>query len=277
LTSHKTFAGASCALLLIVLTLSGFATAAEADEDRVKFLPFLGPQLEAARYSPPNEDFAWVGWIGASVDLVEKGKWSAYFNPNVETILGHRIRSFEAVQTNYSLEVGARRALRRGTLSGFFHHVSRHVQDRDKFQAVDWNFLGFKYDSPWPEKWGRRGGWSASVAVATLASAVEYNWEARASADIDLIRKGARALFVLADVRHVGAAETPDFARDSLTDVRAEGGFRHWEGTRQFALFVAYEHRNDALIPRSLVIDRALFGFRIRGQRRESPATLPLP
>jgi hypothetical protein len=277
LTSNKTFARAFCAPFLIVFSLAGSAGAAEAGEGRVKFLPFLGPQLEAARYSPANEDFAWVGWIGASVDLIEKGKWSAYFNPNVETILGHRIRSFEAVQTNYSLEVGGRRALGRGTLSGFFHHVSRHVQDRDKFQAVDWNFLGLRHESPWPEKWQRRGGWAASVAVATLASAVEYNWEARVSGDIDVVRKGAKALFALADVRHVGAAATPEFPRDALTDLRAEAGFRHWEGSRQFALFVAYEHRNDALIPRALVINRALFGFRIRGQRRDAPAVLPLP
>jgi hypothetical protein len=277
LTSPKTFVRAFCAVVLLVLVFADFASGSEGDADRVKFLPFLGPRLEAARYSPANGEFAWVGWIGASVDLVEKGKWSAYFNPNVETILGHRIRSFEAVQTNYSLEVGGRRAVGRGTLSGFFHHVSRHVQDRDKFQAVDWNFLGLKHDSPWPEKWGRRGGWAASLAVATLASAVEYNWEARVSGEIDIVRKGAKALFALADVRHVGAAATPEFPRDALTDLRAEAGFRHWEGSRQFDLFVAYEHRNDALIPRGLVIDRALFGFRIRGQRRDAPAVLPLP
>jgi hypothetical protein len=277
LTSNKTFVRVFRALSLAVLLHAGFAHAAQTGADGVKFLPFLGPQLEAARYSPANEDFAWVGWIGASVDLVEKGKWTGYFNPNVETILGHRIRSFEAVQTNYSLEIGGRRGLGRGALSGFFHHVSRHVQDRDKFQAVDWNFLGLKYDSPWPEKWDRRGGFAGSFAVATLASAVEYNWEARVSGDLDLTRKGKKALFVLADIRHVGAVATAEFPRDSLTDVRVEAGFRQWEEARQFALFVAYEHRNDALIPRALVIDRAVFGFRIRGQRREAPAVLPLP
>ena len=264
--------------LLAVSVLSLLAMfPAGASAEGAKFLPYMGPQIEAARYSPANEEFAWVGWIGATFDLVEKGKWSGYFNPNVETILGHRVRSFEAVQVNYSLEVGLHLDVGRGRMSPFFHHVSRHVQDRNKLQAVDWNFLGVRYDSPWPTSWNRRGAFSASFGVATLASAVEYNWEARSSGDIDLLRKGNRALFLLADVRHVGAAATADFPRDQLTDFRAELGFRHWQETSQSALFVAYEHRNDALIPRALVTERALFGFRIRGQRRPSPAIVPLP
>lgn len=242
-----------------------------------KFLPFMGPRLEAARYSPANEEFAWVGWIGASVDVVEKGKWSAYFDPNVETILGHRVRSFEAVQANYSLEGGLRRdaGALRATL--FFHHLSRHVQDRAKFQVVDWNFLGAAVDSPWPKSWDRRGGYFASIGFTTLSSGVDYNWEGRAAMDIDVVKKGNHGFFVLADVRYVDADPSPGFPRSSFADFRGEAGYRHVQGSSQFALFAAYEHRNDALIQTSLVIDRALFGFRIRGQRRSSPPMLPLP
>ena len=260
-------------LLCLLAWLPGAAIA----DDDAHFLPFMGPRLEAARYSPANEEFAWVGWIGATVDLVEKGKWSVYFDPNVETILGHRVRSFEAVQANYSLEVGLRRDVGRGRLATFFHHVSRHDQDREKYQAVDWNFLGLAYDSPWPKSWGRRGAYSMSVGFTTLSSGVDYNWEGRAAIDIDVVRKESQALFVLADARFVGANPSPGFPRSSFADFRAEAGFRRFQTSSQFALFVAYEHRNDAAIPRSLVIDRALFGFRIRGQRRSSPAILPLP
>ena len=242
-----------------------------------RFLPFMAPQLEAARYSNANEEFAWVGWIGANVDLVEKGKWSLYLNANLETILGHRIRSFEAVQANYSLEVGAHRDLGRGRLSPFFHHVSRHVQDREKIQAVDWNLLGLRYDSPWPATWGRRGAFAASFGLATLTSGVHYDFEARLAGDIDVVRKDNRALFLLAALRHVGGESTANFPRESVTDVRIEAGVRRWTETSQFALFVAYQRRADALIPQALVTNRALFGFRIRGQRREAPALSPLP
>ncbi len=229
------------------------------------------------RYAPANEEFAWVGWIGATADLVEKGKWSGYFTPDVETVLGHRIRSFEAVQANYSLELGARRELGQGRVTGFFHHISRHVQDRTKIQVIDWNFLGVSYANALPERWNRRGGYAASLGVATLSSGVEYKWEARASVDLDVARKENRALFMLADVRYVNAEPTPGFARGSFADFRAEAGFRTFQASSQFALFVAYEHRNDARIPSALVIDRALFGFRIRGQKRSEPTTVPQP
>lgn len=251
--------------------------ASSAGAGDLRFLPFLGPRLEAARYAPANEEFAWVGWIGATVDLVEKGKWSAYFDPDVETILGHRVRSFEAVQANYSLEVGVRREAGRGRVSPFFHHVSRHVQDRSKFQAVDWNFLGVAYAAPLPASWKRRGGYSASFGVTTLSSGVDYDWEGRAGIDLDVARKGNRAAFLKADVRGVGASPSAGFPRGGFTDVRAEAGVRWFQQSSQFALFVAYEHRNDAVIPSALVIDRTLFGFRIRSQKRLDSAPPALP
>jgi hypothetical protein len=270
-TPHPSKLGLVSVLLLLVW-LPPAASAGEA-----RFLPFMGPQLEAARYSPANEEFSWVGWIGANVDLFDAGKWSGYFNPNVETILGHRVRSFEAVQANYSLEGGFRRDLGSGRLTTFFHHISRHVQDREKLHVIDWNFLGVAYESPWPKSWDRRGAYMASAAFSTLTSGVHYNWEGRTAMDIDLVRKDSRGVFALADVRYVSAEPTPGFARGSFADVRLEAGVRRFQESSQFALFVAYEHRNDALIPTALIIDRALFGFRIRGQRRSSPAILPIP
>ncbi len=263
-------------LTFLFLSLVG-ALQAPASDERTKLLPFLGLNLEGARYAPAGDEFAWVGRIGARADLVQRGRWSAYFNPDVETILGHRVRSFEAVQANYSLEIGLHRAMSRGRISPFFHHASRHVQDRDKVQAVDWNFLGARFAWPWPERFNRGGGWSASLGVATLSSGVEYNFEARLTADIDLLRKGNSGFYLLVDVRHVGAEPTTGFPRDQLTDLRAEAGWKQSQEASHLAFFVAYERRGDALIQRALVIDRTLFGFRIRGQRQSSPAVPPLP
>lgn len=259
---------------VVILTSALSSTGAA---EGLKFLPWMGPEMEGARYSSADSEFAWVGWIGAHVSLAESKKWSVYFNANVETILGHRVRSFEAVQANYSLELGARRVVGRGWVSPFFHHISRHVIDREKVRAVDWNFLGLRYESGWPERWNRRGGFSASAAVATLSSGVEYNWEARFSGDLDVIRRGRHALFFLADFRHVGAEATPAYPRNDVTDFRAETGLRRWQENSQFVIFVAYERRADALITSPLVTNRALFGFRIHGQRSSAPAIVPLP
>ena len=261
-------------LVTVATLMTSFPAAAAED---VKFLPFFGPNLEAARYFPANEEFAWVAWIGATVDIVERGKWSAYFDPNVETILGHRIHSFEAVQANYSLEVGVRRDVGAGRITGFYHHVSRHIQDRDKLGLVDWNLLGAAVGGPWPKDWNRRGGYLASIGFATLSSGVDYEWEGRAALDLDVWAKANKGVFVLADVRIVGANPSPGFARGSFADFRGEAGFRRSEGSSQLALYVAYEHRNDARVSGALVVDRVLLGFRLRNQRRSSPMILPLP
>lgn len=274
--SPRRVSGQVAQALIAFVLLSGRTDTAFASE-KLTLLPFWSPRLEAARFGPANEEFAWVGWIGATVHFAEQGKWTAYFNPQVETILGHRVRSFEAVQANYSLELGVSRDSGPRTFSGFFHHVSRHVQDRDKVRAVDWNLLGGRYEAPWPDRWNRRGVMAASLAVATLSSGVEYNWEARFSGDIDVLRKDDRGLFVLLDLRRVGAEPSSTFPRSRLTDIRLELGVRNWRPTSQFALFVGYQRRSDALIPSALVINRALFGFRLHGQRRPEAAAPPLP
>ena len=93
--------------VLIACVLLSAQTAVAFGGEQLTLLPFWGPRLEGARFGPANEEFAWVGWIGGTVHLAEQGTWTAYFNPQVETILGHRVRSFEAVQANYSLELTA--------------------------------------------------------------------------------------------------------------------------------------------------------------------------
>ena len=66
--------------LIAVVLLSAQTNTAFGNE-KLTLLPFWSPRLEAARFGPANEEFAWVGWIGATVDFAEQGKWTAYFNP----------------------------------------------------------------------------------------------------------------------------------------------------------------------------------------------------
>jgi hypothetical protein len=159
----------------------------------------------------------------------------------------------------------------------FFHHVSRHVQDRVKVEAVDWNLVGARYEGRWPENLRRSGGFLISAAVATLASAVEYRGEFRAAADVDLLVNGTKSMYVLGDVRAVSAEATEAFPRSGFVDVRAETGLRVRRDDRQFALFAGYEKRHDVPIDRAGERSRALFGFRIRSGPTSSPAIVPLP
>lgn len=244
---------------------------------KTEFLAAVHGYLEAARYEPVEPELRWTTWVGASVELVRGPRATGYFAANVESVLGERVRSFEATQANYSLELGARIRASRGLVTPFFHHVSRHAQDRDKFEAIDWNFLGVKYERPWPPRFRRQGGFLVSGAVATLASAVEYAAEVRAAGEIGLRAASGSTPYLLADVRFVDAEASAAFPRDSLLDFRAEFGIKVRRETRALSLFVAYERRNDVYVERAGQRERALFGFRIRSGDDFRPSIVPLP
>ena len=221
----------------------------------VELLPDVAVRLEAARYVPTEPDLHFTGWMGAGAGLVRAGSLTAYFDGDVETILGWVRRPFEANQANYHLELGFRRPFGAFTGSVFFHHVSRHAVDRDKPDAVDWNVLGVRLNGP-------EGGAvrvRASVGHTTEASLIGYRWEMTGGLTADL----AAPLYVSGDVRYVTVAPDPAFPRGSFADLRVEVGGRWPRGGSALVLYAALERRNDVLLLAPLVKNRLLLGFRI--------------
>jgi hypothetical protein len=139
-------------ILLSALLPLGAAAAASADPPA--FLPEAFARLKAARYVPADDDQAWTGWIGAGADLLRAGRVTVELTADVETIIGRERRTFDANQANYHLAGAARIGVGRYEVAPFFHHVSRHVVDRPKTQAVDWNVLGARATAPLPA-WSR--------------------------------------------------------------------------------------------------------------------------
>jgi hypothetical protein len=212
--------------------------------------------LEAARYQPTEPDLQWTGWIGAGAGLVRVAEVTGYFTAEVESILGHVRRPFEANQANYHLELGLRRPLGAFTAGVFFHHVSRHAVDRGKEQAVDWNVLGVRASGPV----ARGALLRLSAGHTTLASLVGYRWELAAGLDVDA--RGPS--YVAADVRLVTVDPDPAFWRGNFVDLRAEAGARWPRGGAVLETFAAFERRNDVLLLVPATRDRLLLGFRIR-------------
>jgi len=225
-------------------------------------LPEVAVHLRAARYVPARTDFHWQGWIGAGAEVIRVRSTAAYFNADVETIIGNTLRAFEANQANYTLEAGLRQRTGRGAVTLFFHHVSRHYVDRPKTQAVDWNLAGARI--AWPIRSGTRPVRAiASLGHTTLDSLVGYRWEAIADVDAEPARIGSAALFGRGVVRLVTVAENSGLARGSFADLSLEGGARWSEDGRTLDLFAALERRNDVRLEVAGRQDRALFGFRI--------------
>ena len=233
----------------------------------VAWLPEAGLRLAAIRYSKTEPQFKWSGWIGGGLGLLRVGRATLRVDTDVETIIGNEQRTFDANQANYHLEAGARAALGAYQAQLFYHHVSRHSEDRAKTQAVDWNILGVRL--------GRRFDGYVPVRVlvgvgqTTQVSLVGYEWEltgrVQAELPVHVGGEGADggALYGDADLRYVQAHASPEFPRDSFLDARFEGGLRLRRAARRAALFLAFERRNDVFLLEPGARSRLLIGLRL--------------
>ncbi|HUG53284.1 MAG TPA: hypothetical protein VMR21_06775 [Vicinamibacteria bacterium] len=226
------------------------------------FLPAVSLLLEAARYAPVETDLHWTGTMGGGADVFDVGGLRAYIVGDVETIIGGTRRAFDASQANYHLETGARRKLGGVTVNPFFHHVSRHLSDREKAPAVDWNVLGVRLAAVVGGP--RRVRLGAGIGHTTLASLVGYRWELTAHGDADLLQRESYAVYAAARTRFVTIDPDPALPRDDFLDFAIEGGLRFRREARVLEAFTAFERRNDVFLLVPGARDRGLFGVRIR-------------
>jgi opacity protein-like surface antigen len=226
------------------------------------FLPAVSLHLEAARYAPVETDLHWTGTMGGGADIVEVGSLRAYIVGDVETIIGGTRRAFDATQANYRLETGVRRRVKGVTVNPFFHHVSRHLSDREKAPAVDWNILGVRVAADVGRD--RRARVGGSIGHTTLASLVGYRWELTARGDVDVVRRERFAAYAAARARLVTIDPDPALPRDDFLDFAIEGGLRFPRQARVFEAFAAFERRHDVFLLTPGARDRGLFGVRIR-------------
>ena len=254
---HRRGAPAGLALLAALASLAAAGPARAAD-----FLPAVSLHLEAARYAPVETDLHWTGTMGGGADVLGIGGFRAYIVGEVETIIGGTRRAFDATQANYHLETGGRWLMRGVTVNPFFHHVSRHLSDREKAPAVDWNMLGVRAEATLGQ--GRRARVGGSVGHTTLASLVGYRWEVTGHGDVDLLRHDRTSGYGAARARLVTIDPDPALVRGDFLDWAVEGGVRFRREHRVFEGFAAYERRNDVFLLVPGARDRGLFGIRFR-------------
>ena len=243
-------------LLALTVLLAPLASSA------ADFLPAVSLHLEAARYAPVKPDLYWTTTIGGGADVFGVGGFRGYIVGDVETIIGSTRRAFDASQANYHLETGGRWLFHGVTVNPFFHHVSRHLSDREKAPAVDWNMLGVRAEARLGTS--RRARIGGSVGHTTLASLVGYRWELTAHGDLEVFRGERTAGYGAARARFVTVDPEPELSRGDFLDWAVEGGFRFRNEHRVFDAFAAYERRNDVLLLVPSVLTRGLFGIRFR-------------
>ena len=217
-----------------------------------EFLPRYDFHMSVDSLSPPkdtpaelaDERFSWITHFGGSFDLVDLVVGRAGAIVDYEAVEGSEYRPFDPNQGNYTLEAFVSARVRTSEVAVIFHHVSRHLSDRPKREAIAWNELGarvlHRFDTA-----------AATVDVdleggrAVQHSFVDYTWLGQAdvlvrhqfSPRVGAFGRGRGQLFAVDDTVA---------GRGTQTGARVEGGVRLSGRGGVMELYLGYENRVDA-------------------------------
>ena len=117
----------------------------------VEFMSRTAFHMNAQHLSGDDPRYVWDADFGGELDVVDYGGGRFTFEANYQIVLGEEIRSFDPNQGNYVLAGNVSARTRGFEIAGQLYHQSRHLADRPKEEAIDWNTLGgrvrkaFKY------------------------------------------------------------------------------------------------------------------------------------
>jgi len=127
----------------IILVACAVPATAQNRGPRVSFLPQSEFGMSAEYLGGSDDDrFRWDANFGGELDLVDYTRGRMIFLANYEAILGEELQVFDPNQGNYTLQGALTARLKQVEAAVVFHHVSRHLGDREKTQPVDWNMFG---------------------------------------------------------------------------------------------------------------------------------------
>jgi hypothetical protein len=209
---------------------------------RIEFLPRTAFHLNAEHLSSDDPRFVWDTNFGGEVDFVDYGLGRATFVANYQAMLGEELRNFDPNQGNYTLEGSSSARVAGVELALVFHHVSRHLGDRAKTFAIDWNMLGGRVGKTFSVGTTRMDA-RVDLRKTTLHSYVDYTWELDSSLhNVYPVRPRIAAISDVG-IRLVGVDGSRDRGRQ--TGAHGEGGVRFEGRAGAIELFVAAERRID--------------------------------
>lgn len=218
--------------------------ATEPSSERAVFLPSYDYHLNFQWLAIDDIRFTWQADFGGEVGLVDYGAGQVTVSANFETILGGELRAFDPNQDSYTLEVSASMGLGPYELVGVFHHVSRHLSDRSKAFAIEWNMAGLQLFRSTDVGRLHLDG-SGRAYFTTQRSLVDYRGEFGGT----LAGRYERSAHVAAIASGSVIVRTVDpsvFQRDTRVGGRGEVGIRLTGGAGALEFFVAREARIDA-------------------------------
>jgi len=251
----------------IVVLIVGWAApaAAQAPEPSsapagVGFLTRYAFHLNAEHISGDDERFIWDANYGGELDVVDYLAGRFTFYANYQVITGDEYRAFDANQGNYILGGRLSARLLGVEVAGVFHHVSRHLSDRPKRQAVDWNMVGARVGTPFVV-----GALALDVEVdirgVVQHSYVDYQWELDGGLRARYPLTSYLSLVAGGSVRRLGVDGSQN--RGDQTGARGEGGVRFQGKAGAVELFIAAERRIDPYPLEFGTVQWVTAGFRL--------------
>jgi len=198
--------------------------------------------MTAEHLSSADPRYVWDANFGGELDIVDYGVGRFSFEANYQVILGEQIRAFDPNQGNYVLAGLASARLGATEVAWVLYHQSRHLADRPKQDAVDWNMMGGRvrrqllYRSASLEA-------HADLRGVFMKSFVDYSWELDAGTRTDVKIRPGVGLLGEVGLRHLGVDGS--LSRGAQTGYRVEGGVRLEGRAGAVELFVAAERRID--------------------------------
>lgn len=241
----------------------GAVCAAPASAQTVDVLTHAAYRVSAEHLTSDDERFNWDARFGGDIDLVDYGSGRVNFLADYQVILGEQRRSFDPNQGNYLLAGSVSHRFAGLEAAAVFHHESRHLSDREKEPAVDWNMLGGRVLKVVPLRRGHIDT-QADLRWVIKKSYVDYDSEFAGEARAVLPIDQRFSAIVDGGLRFLGVDGSQD--RGTQTGFRVEGGIRIDGRGAAVELFVAGERRVDPYPLEFGTTQWLTAGFRLLGR-----------
>jgi len=229
-----------------------------------QFMPRYDFGLAITHVASPDSRFSWDGVIDADFDLVDYAKGRTSFLAQYDVVMGNQLRPFDPNQGDYTFEITSSLRVHKTEIAGLFHHLSRHLSDRQNVESIAYNSMGARLLHNFTI--GKfRLNVREDFAGVIRRNFLDYAWTN--DLNISSRRPFTRSmqLFGSADIATFGIVQSVD-SRPSQNGIRLESGV-HFKGANgSIELFTGWEKRVDAY-PLQRTSERwALAGFRIQSR-----------
>jgi hypothetical protein len=207
-----------------------------------EWFPRFDIGLDGQYVTSGDPRFNWIFDLDGQLDVVDADRFRTIFIVNYEAIAGEQFRRFDVNQGNYMLEGAWLFRVAGLELGPVWHHVSRHLSDRPKRFAIDWNMIALRAQDV------HASGpldlsWRADARATVTNAFVDYVWEVEAGGGISYRLAPRFAITARTNLRVTGVDDTR--ARASQFAGLAEAGVRMEGRAAAAELFIGAERRVD--------------------------------